>query len=234
MIPQCSAGMAGVRENGDFTDFAIICEEEIINVHRVVISGKSSVFYRACLSKFSEATSRTYKIDDYPLAAVRRMVEYMYTGDYSDPDEGTTDEDDANKLPVLFVHTALASLADKYDIEGLMALVTEKYAKALKDDPDVAKFLDSVPEIYSMPAEPSQPLRDAAVDFARREARTAIDSWMGWAKFGEILDSFPQFSKELLCSLIWRPLRVSPEFCERCRGWDNLCIECGTGGSAGE
>lgn len=44
---------SSVRENGDFTDFAILCEEEKIDVHRVIISGKSSVFYRACTSRFS-------------------------------------------------------------------------------------------------------------------------------------------------------------------------------------
>lgn len=45
--------VSSVRANGDFTDFAILCEEERIDVHRVIISGKSSVFYRACTSGFS-------------------------------------------------------------------------------------------------------------------------------------------------------------------------------------
>lgn len=145
------------------------------------------------------------------------MVEYMYTGDYSSPDEDSTSEDNADHLPVLSVHTAMASLADKYDIKGLVALATERYTNTLKNDPDFEKFLDSVADIYRMPAEASQPLRDAAVEFARREARTAVDSWKGWDKFQEVLSDCPQFSKEFLCSIIQRPVMPILGHCGRCQ-----------------
>ncbi|RSL41129.1 hypothetical protein CEP54_015916 [Fusarium duplospermum] len=188
MAPKSCSGISNVLENGDFIDFGILCRDERIDVHRVVISGRSPVFYRACTSRFSEATSRTYRIDDFPLAVVERMVEYMYTGDYSNPDnESNTSEGDAEELPVLLLHTTMTSLADKYDIQGLVALATEKYTEALKNDKDFEKFLDSVPKVYDMPAELSQPLRDAAVDFARREVRKAVDSWKAWSKFEEVV-----------------------------------------------
>ncbi|UPK99717.1 hypothetical protein LCI18_010652 [Fusarium solani-melongenae] len=233
-----------VRENGDFTDFCILCEDERIYVHRVVISGQSPVFYRACTSGFSEATSRTYKIDDYPLAVVSRMVEYMYTGDYSDPDEESTAEDDTDagkELPVLFLHTAMAALADKYDTQGLIALATEKYTQCLAKDRDFTKFLDSVPNIYHMPEEVSQPLREAAVKFARAEIRTAMGHGGSWHAFQEALEGFPDFSKELLCSILLNPLMPLEGHCgQGCTGRGKTvsvevlqcrCKECGKGGA---
>src|SRR5690348_18501714 len=122
------------------------------------------------------------------------MVEYMYTDDYSDPDEESTTEDDTdggNELPVLFLHTAMAALADKYDIQGLISLATEKYTKCLANDRDFAKFLDSIPNIYRMPTEASQPLRQAAVEFARAEIRTAMNHGDSWHAIQEVLDDFP-------------------------------------------
>ena len=147
------------------------------------------------------------------------MVEYMYTGNYSDPDEDSSSEDNADQVPVLSVHTAMASLADKYDITGLVALATQKYTNSLENDPDFEKFLGSVANIYRMPAEVSQPLRDAAVEFARREARTAVDSWKGWDKFQEVLSDCSQFSKEVLCSVIQRPVMPILGHCGRCQNW---------------
>ncbi|KAI8652070.1 BTB domain-containing protein [Fusarium sp. Ph1] len=244
MTPKSYSGMANVRANGDFTDFAILCEEERIDVHRVIISGKSSVFYRACTSRFSEATSRTYTIDDYPLAIVSRMVEYMYTDDYSDPDKESTTEDNTDggkELPVLFLHTAMAALADKYDIQGLIALATEKYTKCLAKNRDFAKFLDSIPNIYHMPAEASRPLREAAVEFARAEIRTAMDHGDSWHAIQEVLDDFPDFSKELLCSVLLNPLMPLEGHCgQSCTGWGKRvsvealqcrCKKCGKGGA---
>ncbi|KAI8711510.1 BTB domain-containing protein [Fusarium sp. LHS14.1] len=243
MTPKPNSGIANVRANGDFTDFAILCEEEKIDVHRVIISGKSPVFYRACTSRFSEATSRTYRIDDFPLAVVERMVEYMYTGDYSSPDEDSTSEENVNHVPVLSVHTTMASIADKYDIQGLVALATEKYANTLENDPDFEKFLDSVADIYCIPAEISQPLRDAAVEFARSAARTAVDSWKGWDKLQEVLSDCPEFSKEFLCSVIQRPVMPILGHCDHCQNWGTKgpvevlqcrCTNCGkTGGTLG-
>ncbi|RMJ15470.1 hypothetical protein CDV36_004882 [Fusarium kuroshium] len=240
MTSKSCSGISNVRENGDFTDFGILCGDERIDVHRVVISGRSPVLYRACTSRFSEATSRTYRIDDFPLAVVERMVEYMYTGNYSDPDESNTSGSDAEELPVLLLHTTMASLADKYDIEGLVALATKKYTEALKNDRDFEKFLDSVPEIYGMPAELSQPLRDAAVVFARREVREAVDSWKAWSKFEEVVRDCPQFSKEFLCSVIRNPLKPMLGYCGRCQDDKTKvpvevlqcrCTKCGKGGA---
>ncbi|KAM0431342.1 hypothetical protein ACHAPT_005317 [Fusarium lateritium] len=235
--------MANIRENGDFVDFAFLCRGERINVHRVIICKKSPVFYR-------EAKSRTYKIDDYPFAAVQGMVEYLYTGDYSEPEEKSTAEDDAeappihdaDALPVLSLHTAMVSMADKYDINGLASLAVERYTRHLEKDRNFERFLDSVPGIYNMPAVLSQRLRDAAVAFARAEVRGVMADWTGWAAFQEVLDEFPEFSKALLCSIIERPLALQGKcrnfYCKelnknvpvevlQCR-----CKKCGKGGAS--
>lgn len=178
------------------------------------------------------------------------MVEYMYTDDYSDPEEESmteeesTTEDDTDggkELPVLFLHTAMAALADKYDIQGLIALATEKYTKSLANDRDFANFLDSIPNIYHMPAEASQPLREAAVEFARAEIRTAMNQGGSWQAFQEALDDFPEFSKELLCSVLLNPLMPLEGHCgQGCTGWGKRvsvevlqcrCKKCGKGGA---
>lgn len=129
----------------------------------------------------------------------------MYTGDYSSPRDSSTSEDDDEEFPVLLVHTTVAMLADKYDVQGLISLAARKYGQALEEDGDFEKFLESVPDIYGMPTEPSKALRDVAVEFARREVWAVMTSRDVWDRLDETLERFPRFSKDLLGLMLHGP-----------------------------
>ncbi|KAF5718243.1 hypothetical protein FMUND_5339 [Fusarium mundagurra] len=137
MIPlQDRLRMQKARESGEFTDFALICNGQTINVHKIIICGQSTVFQRACSGKFKlllsdkhtfmaankvqEASAGIYDMYDHPLDVVNRMVEYLYTGAYEIPEDAD-----------LFTHASRFTLAGKYGIDGLQALTSKKYLECL-------------------------------------------------------------------------------------------------------
>lgn len=44
------------QKSGEFTDLALVCEGERINVHKVVVCSQSDVLYAACTGNFKVST----------------------------------------------------------------------------------------------------------------------------------------------------------------------------------
>ncbi|PCD20048.1 hypothetical protein AU210_016499 [Fusarium oxysporum f. sp. radicis-cucumerinum] len=155
------------RENGEFTDFEFTCEGHIIPVHRVIICSHSPVFHAACTGKLKEASTRSYSLDSHTLPMVRRMVEFFYTSDYTE--ESEEEDTGTDTIPVLLIHAAMFTLADKYDIEELKVLSANKYSEYLAKNPNVSNFLLSISEVYNSTPPSARGLRDRALAFAREK-----------------------------------------------------------------
>jgi speckle-type POZ protein len=166
---------------------------------------------------------------------VRRMVDFFYTGDYTEePEEEDTGEDE---IPVLSVHAAMFALADKYNIEGLTVLSAKKYSENLTKNPDIFNFLLSIPEVYNSTPTSSRGLRDRALAFAREKLPEALTSSDAKEGFDEVTAETPEFINELLYSFIHSPLMG---YCIHC-GSDKpvpveplqcRCKQCGKGGAS--
>ncbi|KAH6985582.1 BTB/POZ protein, partial [Ilyonectria destructans] len=193
-----------LRENGEFTDFEFTCNGHTIPVHRVIISSQSPVFHTACTGKFEGASTRTYSLDSHSLPMVRRMVDFFYTGDYTDePKEENTGKD---AIPVLSVHAAMFALADKYNIEELTVLSAKKYSENVIKNPDISNFLLSISEVYNSTLTSSRGLRHRALAFARAKLPGFLALSDGKEEFDEVTADTPEFIKELLYSFIRYPL----------------------------
>ncbi|KAF5644796.1 hypothetical protein F25303_5847 [Fusarium sp. NRRL 25303] len=178
------------RERGEFTDFPFACEGQTINVHKIIICSQSTVFHRACTGKLKvqfatkhtfmsankaqEASSGTYDINDHPLDAVNRMVEYFYTGTYEIPEDAD-----------LFTHASMFTLADKYGIGGLQALAS-KYLECLDESCNWHDFARSISQVYELPRETSKTLRVGALMMAREHLGTALTA----IQLGNVIDEF--------------------------------------------
>lgn len=115
-----------------------------------------------------------YSLDSHPTTIVERLVEYFYTGDYSDMSAGA--KDTTNDVNMLSVHAKMCIMAEKYGIQGLADLSTAKYGRALQNIRDMKCFLASLKHVYqssktsqfgSSSSNDGPCLRDWAVAFAR-------------------------------------------------------------------
>ncbi|EGU75953.1 hypothetical protein FOXB_13536 [Fusarium oxysporum f. sp. conglutinans Fo5176] len=188
------------RENGEFTDFEFTCEGCIIPVHRVIICSHSPVFHAACTGKLKEASTRSYSLDSHSLPMVRRMVEFFYTSDYTE--ESEEEDTGTDTIPILLIHAAMFTLADKYDIEDLKALSANKYSECLTKNPNVSNFLLSISEVYNSTPPSARGLRDHALAFAREKLPGFLSLSDAKQEFDEVTADSPEFIKELLYHFI--------------------------------
>lgn len=88
-------------------------------------------------------------MDSHSLPTIKRMVDYLYTGNYSEK-SNTKPEDSPVDTSILSLHVTMFALANKYDIKGLEILSANRYSKVLSQNQDVRDFLQSVPDVYRL------------------------------------------------------------------------------------
>ncbi|KAH7467802.1 hypothetical protein FOMA001_g15575 [Fusarium oxysporum f. sp. matthiolae] len=192
--------MQKAQKAGQFTDFAFLCKGKKIPVHKIIICAQSKVFNAACTSDFKEARSGVYDLSEYPLELVEMMVDYFYVGHYDSPIRV------ASKLSVS-MHSSMLTLADKYDIQGLIRQVIDLYIRRLKHKHvELEDFLNSLPG----------PARTAHIGFhgcyrcSRRPTRetvlTCICRKATKRLIDQISDASQDFLKEVMMSIMSTPL----------------------------
>jgi hypothetical protein len=106
-----------------FSDLVLVCEGEEIRVHKVVVCALSPVLERATTNAgFFEVQVNKIEVSNFDLATVKRMVEFMYTGQYSILDE--TEEAPA-VVEILKRDLRLNAIGHYYDIKGLRKLTAK-------------------------------------------------------------------------------------------------------------
>ena len=121
------------------------------------------------------------------------MVDFMYKGSYDFP------EDDS----ALSVHVELYAIADKYIISELQGLAVKSYCKFLENAPSFDIFLDSLSSVYDTTPAYARGLRDAAIDFSRKELVMFVnDSPEMKADFDRVRAEIPDFANDLLDSFV--------------------------------
>ncbi|PTB43603.1 hypothetical protein M441DRAFT_164245 [Trichoderma asperellum CBS 433.97] len=68
--------------SGQFSDLKLTCQGKEFKIHKLVACSQSSVIATALKGDFKEAQSSVINIELFDAETVRRMVEYLYTGDY--------------------------------------------------------------------------------------------------------------------------------------------------------
>ncbi|KAJ4176988.1 hypothetical protein NW759_017477, partial [Fusarium solani] len=139
------------------------------------------------------------------------MVDFFYTGDYTEESEEEDTGEDTT--PVLSVHAAMFALADKYNIDELSVLSEKKYSENLTKNPDVFNFLLSISEVYNSTPTSSRGLRDRALAFAREKLPGFLTLSDTKAEFDKATADTPEFIKDLLYSFIQYPLMGYCPYC---------------------
>ncbi|KAL7906129.1 hypothetical protein GGI35DRAFT_458828 [Trichoderma velutinum] len=244
--------MSSAQNNGEFCDLELVCDGYIISVHKVIVCLQSPVIKAACTGQFAESAGR-YEIKDCSYHTAKKMVDYLYTGDYETGRPGPVAADTCKISPdgeiawyatapsevvsEVVQHIRMFSLADKYLIDGLLELSKTKFRKAIREERDTCVFSRFAAEVYDLQCESSKILRDIVIESIReRVAVTPLKPDVQQAVDG-LIDDIPEFAGDLARSYLQRPILGHCTTCGthklvsistlQCR-----CAECGKGSAS--
>ncbi|EFY89470.1 BTB/POZ domain protein [Metarhizium acridum CQMa 102] len=201
------------RRSGQFSDLTFVCGGQQIPAHRIIVCPQSPVIHAACIGPYREQETGIYEIKDVSFDIVRQMVEYLYTGQYEVPSpQEPDDEEKRDAISPLVFHARMFDIADTYLIKGLQSLSMANFKESVRRDLD--NLVESV--------------RERTVRHLDSSAEEVFD---------EITDQIPNFTKDILSSVLHEPILGR---CSHC-GYDKLvpvvplqcrCKACGKGGAS--
>ncbi|KAF7169365.1 hypothetical protein CNMCM5623_002128 [Aspergillus felis] len=85
--------------NPKYSDLSIMCGDEVFPAHRNIVCPQSTYFEIACDGRFKEGNGEI-RLDDRDPMLIRKMLEFLYIGDYTYEAMGDFDaENDSGDLP---------------------------------------------------------------------------------------------------------------------------------------
>ncbi|GFR01236.1 speckle-type POZ protein B [Trichonephila clavata] len=125
-----SQDLKSLYQNSIDTDYTLVVESEEIHVNSCILAARSSVFKKMLHHDKDQNVPNVVTITDVPLPAMKRLVEFLYTGAFEDATKG-----------ILFEEVYdLYYAADKYEVMDLRKICgTTLMAKASADN--VSKIL---------------------------------------------------------------------------------------------
>lgn len=140
------------------------------------------------------------------------MFSFFYTANYSDKiEEFETTQSKA--LSALQLHAHVFVLADKYFVNTLLALCAEKYKSRLQSLCDPIEFIESIPDVYTLPPGSNRLIKDIVIRFARIKITEYLKDDSARTAFKTITQSVPEFVSDLLDLFIESPMLGD---CENC------------------
>ncbi|GFF71496.1 hypothetical protein IFM53868_00577 [Aspergillus udagawae] len=226
--------------NPAYSDLSIICGDKLFPAHRIIVCPQSNYFEVACKANF-EGEKGEVKINDRDATLVRKMLQFVYTGDYTcdiPPETGgsvtathltpTVDAEEEKGAPVLVpdshFHAQMYAEGDYFQIQGLKAKAKERFEKTFLRTLEKDSFVATVGEVYTSTAENDRGLRDIAVQLTRHNLphlRTGQNPILS----AHLLERLPQFMLEICVSTMDECARYqkhSPAWAkQQSRFWDS-------------
>lgn len=78
------ASLGVLLDTGRFSDVSVVCGEERLDAHSVILAARSPVFDAMWSTSMQERENKTVEITDLEPSAVKRMLRFMYTGSIED------------------------------------------------------------------------------------------------------------------------------------------------------
>lgn len=146
-----------------------------------------------------------YKVKGVLFDAIQQMVEYLYTGQYKVPSSQDSNNKKNNAVSPLVFHARILDITNTYLIKGLQTLSVAEFKKLASRDVDDCALLRSVIDIYSLQYKSGKVLRNIVVKSVREQGAQGLNSRAGKV-LDEITDQIPSFTKDLLHSLLNKPI----------------------------
>lgn len=154
-LVQC---LKALYKSSDYSDFKIICGNDVHNVHKAIVCSQSDFFAAACRFGQEAANGEIHLQEDKP-ALVKAMIQYLYHLEYDLPDS----EDSSEKAGLVF-HAKMYSLADKYNIRGMKAFAQDHFRIRAQGNCRAKEFPAAIRIVYKTTVDEDRGLRDVVVD----------------------------------------------------------------------
>ncbi|KAL2274805.1 hypothetical protein FJTKL_02709 [Diaporthe vaccinii] len=167
--------LSSLLTSGKFSDLRLVCESREFSVHKAILCSQSRVFNSACEGNFEESRSNVIKIEEFKADTVQRMLEFLYSGDYSVSQRADWSSGDAERIDdesseydvltqslasnefgsnkpavakkdILCWHLNANAIGDYYDIKPLCTLARSKVETAVEADWSPDDFLHLLTE----------------------------------------------------------------------------------------
>jgi len=173
---ELSGHLRKMLESHRFSDFRIICQEEIIPCHRNIIAARSDVLEAMFEHNMEESKTGEVVIKDFDIDIVKAVVAHIYTGEVELTEDNTEE---------------LIRAADKYHLEGLKKKTEDALVKTVQIENAIAMFVlgDAVH---------ANKLRDVSKEIIVSNA-VAIVKINGWKA---ALGRFPELTLEIFESVV--------------------------------
>lgn len=151
-------GLKALYKSSDYSDFKIICGNDVHKVHKAIVCSQSDFFAAAC--RFGqEATNGEIRLQEDKPALVKAMIQYLYHLEYDLPDF----EDSLEEEGLVF-HAEMYSLADKYNIRGMKVFAQDHFQNCAKGNCRIREFSTAIRIVYKTTVDEDRGLRDVVVD----------------------------------------------------------------------
>ncbi|GBN42826.1 TD and POZ domain-containing protein 2 [Araneus ventricosus] len=105
-----------IYNNPEDYDFTFQVEDDFIHAHKTILSFRSEYFKRMFKTQMKEEVQNSVLIVDFSYSTMKKLVEFLYTGDFTKTEE----DDDGQDIWNLYV------AADKYQVMDLRSLCGSK------------------------------------------------------------------------------------------------------------
>ncbi|KAG6238746.1 hypothetical protein E4U25_001452 [Claviceps purpurea] len=192
-----------------FCDLEIVCGERRFPAHRNVVCLHSSVIRAACLGPWKEADCGVFEIKETSHTLVRRMIDYIYSGDYDDFDSTILVQKD-NLSPqevaefdiadYLTLHINMMELGDMYMVEGLSELTSEKFAKHLVSQTARDILVIVIPRVYALKIDSSDTIRHVVIESMKKKLCQLPLADDVEESLKDVAENIPEFTRGLIKS----------------------------------
>ncbi|KAG6182605.1 hypothetical protein E4U36_003231 [Claviceps purpurea] len=196
----------------------------------------------------SEGASGVFEIKESSDTLVRRMLDYIYTGNYEDLSSEVPAEDVqrsssevAEPQPgpdrKVMLHARMMEMGDIYLVDGLGPLANDRFKNHLKLVATSDALDKIIPEVYAMEFKSGKLIRTTLIDFMRKRLARRPFPAEAEESFEDATRDVPEFTRDLLKSYKDMPVLGH---CDNCGGNTKTipvtplqlkCLLCNRGGA---
>ncbi|OAX80011.1 hypothetical protein ACJ72_05662 [Emergomyces africanus] len=142
--------MERLLSSKQYSDCTIACEGENFYVHKAVVCTQSPVLAAAMDGQFREARTDIMHLYGFDVATVKRMIDYLYTGQFNgdvenevvdDAPSSTEDPSETNEDILVRIRIKMHTIADYLQISGLRERSIMGILSALEANWSMQRFL---------------------------------------------------------------------------------------------
>ncbi|KAJ5107985.1 hypothetical protein N7456_004660 [Penicillium angulare] len=162
---------------------------------------------------------------------VEKMLDYLYTGDYSEAPSDKLQKKLGNSTIYGFqLHAQLFTIGDKYCIPLLCEIATTKYFDKAQNPFNSSDYFESIPDIFFSPLNHNNTLKMLAARIMKDTVGSHLNNPLVRSKYDDVAAQSPGFVKEVLD--ICLTSHILTWTCDNCDHFDTgkIRMDCGNRG----